>query len=240
MKINKIFIAAVIFLTIFVNKNFLQAEADIHDYAGENILYLISPLGRAEYNNLGKVDLKGIKVDLVTLKYKALFVESTEKIYSDPESLLPCKIERTVSKLWGAKENITEEYDQKKFTVVIKKFKGKKLVNEQLLRSNGPIQNVILMLFYLRQNPGLKIGWTFTARVPAEFKPELVPMKLELVSIDQITVPGGNFQAYHFKSAPAKFEVWINKNNPQVPLKIKVKSIFDCSVSMKGYILRDT
>ncbi|MCX5699093.1 MAG: hypothetical protein NTX01_05305 [Candidatus Omnitrophica bacterium] len=243
MKINKILILSlivlilsVIALMIFVDNNPSKKEADIYDYAAERILYLISPLGRSEYNNLGTVDLNGIKVNLVTLKYKVLFVESAEKIYSGPENLLPYKIERTISKLWW-KEYATEEYDQKKFTVIIKNFKGKKLVKEQVIKANGPIQNVILLLFYLRNSPGLKIGWNFTARILAEFKPEVVSTKLELVSIDKISVPAGKFQAYHFKSIPAKFEIWINKNTPQVPLKIKLKSIFDCSISMKEYSL---
>ena len=238
MRINKILIAAVISLMIFVNNNSLRAEADIHDYTVDKIQYLISPLGRSEYNNLGVVDLKGIKVNLVTLSYKVLFVDSVEKIYSDPESLLPLKIERTISKLWW-KEYVTEEYDQAKFTVVIKKFKGKKLIKEQLIKANSPIQNVILLLFYLRNNPELKIGWNFTARILAEFKPEVVSTKMEIVSIDNISVPAGKFQAYHFKSIPTKFEVWINKNTPQVPLKIKLKSVFDCSASMKKYSLNN-
>ena len=238
MRINKILIAAVISLMIFVNNNSLKAETDIHDYTVDKIQYLISPLGRSEYNNLGVVDLKGIKVNLVTLSYKVLFVDSVEKIYSDPESLLPLKIERTISKLWW-KEYVTEEYDQTKFTVVIKKFKGKKLIKEQLIKANSPIQNVILLLFYLRNNPELKIGWNFTARILAEFKPEVVSTKMEIVSIDNISVPAGKFQAYHFKSIPTKFEVWINKNTPQVPLKIKLKSVFDCSASMKKYSLNN-
>jgi hypothetical protein len=238
MKINKILIVSVIVLMIFANSNFLKAEADIYDYTGERIQYLISPLGRSEYNNLGMVDLNGIKVNLATLRTKVLFINNTEKIYSDPESLLPYKIERTISKLWG-KEYITEEYDQKKFTVVIRKFKGKKLVKEQIIKANGPIQNVILLLFYLRRHPDLKIGWNFTARVPAEFKLELVSIKLELVSIDEIKVPAGKFQAYYFKSIPAKFEIWINKDTPRVPLKIKIKGNIDYGILMKKYSLHN-
>ena len=231
MKINKILIVTAIVLTIFVDNNLLKGEASIYNYTGESILYLISPLGKSEYNHLGVVDLKGTKVDLVTFRTKILLAEYTEKIYSDPESLLPYKIERTISKLWG-KEYITEEYDQKKFTVVIRKFKGKKLVNEQIIKANGPIQNEILLLLYLRKSPDLEIGWHFTARVADE-------LKLELVSIDEITVPAGKFQAYHFKSFPDKFEIWINKNTPRVPLKIQVKGILNYALLMKKYSTRN-
>ena len=151
---------------------------------------------------------------------------------------MPYRIERSITKLLG-NEYITEEYNQKKFTVTIRKFKGKKLVNEQIIKASGPIQNVILLLFFLRNNPDLKIGWSFTVRVPAEFKPELVSIKLELVSIDKIIVPAGKFQAYHFKSIPDKFEIWINKDTPRVPLKIKGKGIFNYVLLMKKYSLRN-
>ena len=230
-KIKKPLILSVIALMIFVSVNLLWGETGIYNYAGESILYLISPIGESEYNDLGVVDLKGVKLNLVTFKTNVVLIEDTEKIYSDPESLLLYRVERSISKLWG-KEYITEEYDQKKFTVTIRKFKGKKLINEQIFKANGPIQNAIMLPFYLRRRPELEIGWRFTARVPAEFK-------LELVSIDEITVPAGKFQAYHFKSNPDKFEIWINKNIPRVPLKIQGKGILNYALLMKEYSLHN-
>jgi hypothetical protein len=228
MKINKLFIAGAIVLTILGYNDLSMGEADSRDYSGESILYNISPLGRSEYKDFGMVDLNGMKVNLVTFRTKILLIDDTEKIYSDPESLLPYKTERTISKLWG-KEYITEEYDQKNFTVTIKKFKGGRLINERVIKADGPIQNVILLLsFYLRAHPDLEIGWRFTARVPAEFN-------LQLVSIDEITVPAGQFQAYHFKSIPDKFEIWINKDTPRIPIKIQGKSPFNYALLMKEY-----
>jgi len=216
MKIDKILIVSAIVLIVFAGNNLLKGEDGIYDYTGESILYLVSPLGKSEYNNLGMVDLEGIKVNLVTLKTKVLFFEDTEKIYSDPESLLPRRVERTISKLWG-KEYITEDYDQKEFIVTMRKFKAGRQVKEQIIKANGPIQNPILLLSsYLRSRSDLEVGWNFTAKIPAEFK-------LELVSIDEITVPAGKFQAYHFKSIPDKFEIWINKDTPRVLLEIKSK-----------------
>ena len=229
MKINKILIFSAIALMIFANTTLLKGEADNYDDIGERILYRISPLGRAEYNDLGVVEVDGIKVNLITFSAKVLFVEDTKKIYCYPESLLPYKMERTISKLWS-KKYITEEYDQEKFTVVRRRFKGRKCVDEKTIRANGPIQNAIMLPFYLRRGPDLEIGWQFTARVPEEFK-------VELVSIDEIKVPAGTFQAYHFKSIPHKFEVWIDKNNPRVPLKIQGEGIFAYTLLMKKYSL---
>ena len=231
MKINKILIVSTVVLMIFVSINLLRGEADIYDYTGESILYFIKPVGRSEYRDLGVVDLKGIKVNLVIFKTQVLLFKDTEKIYSDLDSLLPIRIERNISKPWG-KEYITEEYDQKEFRVTLRKYKGDKIIYEKTVKANGPIQNAITLPFYLRRHPDLKIGWYFTARVPAEFK-------LTLVSIDEITIPAGKFQAYHFKSIPNKFEIWISKNTPRVPLKIQGKGVFDYTLLMKKYSINN-
>ena len=191
MKINKILIVSAIVLMIFVDINLLWGEAGIYNYTGESILYLISPLGESEYNDLGVVDLNGIKVNLVTCRTKILFFEDTEKIYSDPDSLLPLKVERNISNFW-IKEYITEEYDQKKFTVTLRKFKGDKIIYQHITKANGPIHNGITFPFYMRGTEGLNIGWQFIVRIPGN------EFKVELVSIDEITIPAGKFQAYHF------------------------------------------
>jgi hypothetical protein len=209
-------------------KNILAGEKFVTEgHSGESIQYLISPLGRAEYNDLGAVDLEGVRVRLVTFKNNILLSEDAQKIYIDPESLFPYKIERTVSGPLG-EEYITREYDQKNFTVVVKRFKGKKLLNEQKIKANGPIQDVILLPFYLNSLPDLKIGMLFTALLPEE-------VKLELVSIDGITVPAGKFQAYHFKSIPRRIEIWINKGTPRTPLKIQGKFGLNYSMVLKKY-----
>jgi hypothetical protein len=236
MKINKILIASAVAVLLLLNNNSSRSEVDTNGYAGEYIQYLIKPVGKAEYKNLGTVDFKGAKANLITLKSKILFIEVFEKIFYDAESLLPYKTERTTSGLW-VKEYRTEEYDQKKFTVVIRKFKGAKLIMEKIIKAESPIQNVNLLLFYLRKQSELKIGWHFTANVLEELK--LLKVDLRLLSIGEVIVPAGKFQAYHFKSTPDKFEIWMNKNTPQVALKIRLKNVIDCYILMKGYSLHN-
>jgi len=91
------------------------------------------------------------------------------------------------------------------------------------------------IIFYLRKQPDFKIGWHFTAKVLNELK--LFKFDLKLVSLDEITVPAGTFQAYHFKSIPAKYEIWVDKSSPRNPLKIKLKGFVDCSIVMEKYNL---
>jgi hypothetical protein len=236
MKIKIVLIVFVIALTIFFENNLLRGEDNSYDYTGESIRYLVKPVGESEYKNLGVVSFKGAKANLATLKSNILFVDVMEDIFYDPESSLPYKTERTNIGLWF-NEYRTEEYDQKKFTVLIKKFNGKKLVKEQIIKADGPIQNMNTLLFYLRKQQNLKIGWHFTAKVLVELK--LVEFDLKLLSIDEIIVPGGKFQAYHFKSVPDTFEIWIDKSSPRIPLKIKIKGIVNCSLLMKRYSLHN-
>jgi len=59
----------------------------------------------------------------------------------------------------------------------------------------------------------------FYARIPSELKSELFSIKLELVSMDEIRVPAGKFQAYHFKSIPISLKFGSIKMNARVPLK---------------------
>jgi len=228
-------LSAIVFMT-FIDDNSFKKEVDTYDNTGESIQYLIKPTGKSEYKNIGTVDLKGAQVNLLTLKSKILFVEVIEKIFYDSQSSLPYKTERTNSAFW-VKDYRTEEYDQNKFTVVIKKFNGKKLVKEQIIKASGPIQNMNTLLFYLRKQADLKIGWHFNTQVVDELK--LLKLDLKLLSIDEIIVPGGKFQAYHFKSVPNTFEIWIDKNSPRIPLIIIIKGIVNCTILMKGYALHN-
>jgi hypothetical protein len=232
IKINKVFILAVGVFLIFIADSTLKAKIDTNGYTGESIQYIIKPAGKSEYKNLGEVDLNGVKVNLITLKSKILFIDITEKIFYNAQTLLPYRTERMNKGFW-LKEYRTEDYDQQKFTVVIKKFKGAKLVREKKIQASGPIQNVNLLIFYLREQPDFKIGWHFTANILEEFK--FLKIYLKLFSIEEIVVPAGKFKAYHFKSVPEKFEIWMNKDDPQIALKIKIKNIIDCSILMIKY-----
>lgn len=201
------------------------------EYKGETIVYTIHPLGgRAVYTDLGMVEIQSRKLRLATFATDTWGFHDSEKIYSDPKTLLPFKVERNVSWLFG-KEYIIEDYDQSNFTLTIKKFRGKRKISEQLFKSNGPIYNAILLPLYPRSIPKLDIGWSFVFRLPQEFE-------VKLVSVDEIKISDAKFTAYHFISNPDKFEIWINKDNPRQPLKIKGKGGFKYSLSMKEYDLK--
>jgi len=195
---------------------------------GESISYVIKPLGgRAVYTDLGMAELEGERMRLMTFSTDVIGFKDTEKVYSYPDNLLPRRVERDVS-WWFGKEHIIEEYDQKNFTVTIRKFKNNKKVDEQVLQGDGPIYNVILLPFYPRIISNLDIGWSFTFRLPQKFE-------AKLISIDEIKINDVKRNAYHFTSDPDKFEIWVSKDNVRLPLKIKGKGGFNYSLLMKEY-----
>jgi len=205
--------------------------SNAYEYAGERIAYTIKPFGKAEYQDVGPVELGGAKLNLVIFKTRVLGFDDTERIYSDPQTLLPVRVERDIA--WFGKENIIEEYDQKNFTVTIKKKKGKKELPPQVLKSDGPVYNGVLLPFYPRSLSQLAIGWNFEFRLPNRFK-------VTLDKIEKIKVGGRQFNAYHFSSMPDKFEIWIDKNKPQIPLKIQGKGVFGYTLLMQSYSRKDT
>jgi len=187
----------------------LQAN---NKFFGERIVYAIKPAGTSEYNDLGLVDLWGKKMKLATFRTKVLNFDDTETIYSDPETLLPIRVERDIA-MWPIKENIIEDYDAKNYSLVIKKIK-KKDSEEQFFKADGPIHNAVILPFHLRTIPQLDIGWSMRIRLPQEFE-------VKVVSIEEVQVPAGKFKAYHFTSIPYKFDIWISADELRLPVKIK-------------------
>jgi len=199
-------------------------------HTGEKIIYAINPVGIAEYNDLGVVELEGRSLCLLTFRTQVLGFDDKEKIYTDPNASLPLRVERNIT-MWLDKEYIIEEYDQKKYELTIKKYKANKKIKDYFFKEKGPIHNAILLPFYLRGIPELRIGWSFNARLPTKFI-------IKLISIEEIQVPAGKFTAYHFTSIPHKFEIWISKDSHRVPLEIKSTDGFGYTMVLKEHILK--
>lgn len=210
-----LFLSAVVTAAYFWmlrNSAVSAGSIDRGEFAGERIIYDIKPVGSAEYNDLGIVELWGKKLKLNTFRTRVLNFDDTETIYSSPESLLPLRVERDIS-MWPLKEKIIEEYDPDNSTLVIRKLKGKK-EEEQIFKAEGPIYNAVILPFYLRSIKELNPGWSMVVRLPQKFS-------VKLTAEEEIEVPAGKFKAWHFTSDPHKFDIWISKDKLRLPLKIK-------------------
>ena len=201
---------------------------------GEKIVYDVRLrslfLGRATFEHLPQAELNSRQVNVMTFTTKLVRFSDVERISSDPESNLPIRVERIIS-TWPVPEKITEEYDSERFSVAITKIKGRR--QEKIsLKQDAPIHNAILLPFYVRDIPELRVGWHMDATLPAQ------KYEIRLVAIEDVTVPAGTFKAYRFESVPKKFEIWVSVDERRIPLKIKGIGNLGYNLAMKKYSLR--
>ena len=205
----------------------LSGNACAKDYTGERISYSISIGGNAEYTDLGMVDMEGRTMRSVTFKtHIGGLLDDFEVIYAVPETLLPLKIERDVNYLLR-KEHLVEEYSPKTSSAVVRKYVRGKFIKEYRLSAEKPIQNAILLPFYLRTAPDLKIGWTTDVQISRSYK-------VTLVAIEEVEVPAGKFTAYRFISEPRKFAIWITQDDDRIPIKIEGTGGYKYTLEMKS------
>lgn len=202
------------------------------EYIGEKIKYEVRMgnlrMGDAVYNYAEPEKLNGGLADIVTFETKiAGRFYDFEKIYSDPKTFLPLRVERKIDS-WPVKENIVEEYDQQNFFAKITKFKNN-ASQQQVIRKAGPINNAILLPFYVRRIPDLKLGWILRAELPTQ------TFQIKLISLQELQLPGGKVQVYYFASVPKKFEIWITADDRRIPVKIKGAGYLGYTLVMKEY-----
>ena len=213
-----------------------QPKPEKINRVGEHIVYEVQlgkvSLGKAEFNHLPNTMLDDKEVSFMTFETRLVKFRDLEKIYSDPESYLPLKVERQIWN-WPFKEKITEEYDQVRYVLKIKKHNGKK-AKETVIEKEDVINNAILLPYYVRDIAELKEGYSLIARLPTQ------EFKIELISKEEVEVPAGKFPAYHFVSNPERFEIWISADSRRIPIKIIGSGGFmGYHLTMKEYGLKN-
>lgn len=198
---------------------------------GEKIDYDIKlgkiSLGKAKYSHLPNVELDGRPAIHMTFETRLTRFSDIENIYSDPDTFLPVKIERAISS-WPLSEEIAELYDQKNFTLTITKHKSAK-ERQRIIKKDSPIHNAIMLPFYVRRMEEIDAGWSMTVNLPNQ------QFEIKFVSMEDVVVPAGSFKAYHFKSAPERFEVWVSADERKIPVKIKGNGALGYTLVMRKY-----
>jgi hypothetical protein len=205
------------------------------EYIGEKITYDVKfgsfRLGEAIFRRLENTKFEGKAAILMTFETKVTGFYDLETIYSDPNTFLPVRVTRKIDGL-TLKEDIVEDYDQKKFILTLTKFKGKEKIDVQKFDNHGrPIYNAVSLPFYLRRIPKLNIGWKLVTQFGN------LEYSIILISIENLETPLGIFEAYHFQSQPRKFEIWVTADKRRIPVKIKDTGILGYTLTMKGYSL---
>lgn len=198
---------------------------------GEEIIYDVKLgaiyLGKSSFNYAAQMEVNGRLSNLMVFKTQVAHFVDTERIYSDPQTLLPIIVERDILN-WLSKEKITEDYDQANFTVNIRKKTWLGEETESIKKGN-PIQNAVLLPHYIRSIPDLNIGYNFMINLPNR------SFKITLISIENITIPAGTFKAYRFESTPRQIEVWVSADARRIPLKMQGIGAYGYSLVMKEY-----
>lgn len=170
-------------------------------------------VGEAVFDSTKTGQINGKVVNVVTLDTSLATFRDTETIYSDPDTFLPLKIERKI-RSFIVEENIVETYDQNNYVLTIARLNGT-AKKEETIKKDGVIHNAILLPYQARRERNLDLGWSLLVDLPNK------KFQIELVSIEEVKVPAGTFNAYHFKSMPNLFEVWLTADERRVPVKIK-------------------
>lgn len=217
--------------TPVVLKPELEKKEVILEGLGERMLYDIKvgsiTIGKSIFIHASRVELDGKKAHLMIFETKIPRFTDTERIYVDPETLLPVQVERDILNLF-TREKIIEKYDAKEFTVTINKKRGDKEENF-IIKKDGPIHNAILLPHFVRRAAKLDIGETLIANLPTS------RYEIKLVSLENITVPAGRFESYHFESTPKKIEIWISADGRKIPVKIQSSAAFGYVMVLREY-----
>ncbi len=201
------------------------------DRVGERITYDVMlsgmRMGNAVFHYQAKAELDLKQVNLFIFETRAMRFKDNEKIYGDPETFLPLRVEREISS-WPKYEKIIESYDQEKFALkIIKTESGKNY--EQNFKKDSAIHNAVILPYMIRRMPELEVGWNFEVNLPTQ------KFKIELVGIEDLKIPSGAFRAYHLKSTPERFEIWISADERKIPLKIRGASGIGYTLVMREY-----
>ncbi len=203
-------------------------------FIGETVVYDVIykrvRIGRATLACLPDVLLGSVLVSHVSFKTQVMRFQDLENIYCDLKTMLPLRIERDIQQLF-AKERIVEEYNQSAYAVKITKTKGSR--SEVLeFKNDGPIHNPIIFPYSVRLNPDLEVGWKDAIRLATR------SYTIKLVAIESVSVPAGNYQAYHFASEPRSFDIWISADQNSVPIKMRGDGMFGYTLLMRKYSQR--
>lgn len=207
-------LAALIFVSTPVSA--ADAPAKFPFSPGETIQYDIKKFrmkaGEATLTFHGLVSLEGQGALLITFTSKGLKFFDDEKIYIDPRTFLPKRVERDLD-IFGKKERIVEHYNAKEETVrVVKTARGK--TTEQVIKRSVPLDNIYCFIFRYRIMGKFTAGENLLIHLPTK-DAQFQAQKLRRLQVGEKEV-----DAYYMQSESAQYRVWFDTGAHKVPLRI--------------------
>jgi len=203
----------VILLALGAGSVFAQTEKN---FSGEIIQYDIKNFGIDSGDaflefKAGQV-VDGRTLDLIIFRATAINFLDEEKIYMDPEKLLPVKVERNLN-IFGKKENITEYYDSKKGEVrIVKRAGGKE--TKQIIQKQGALDNIYCFIYRYRRAGVFQLGDTLVINLPTK------DVAIKLKKKDMLKIAGEKFDTFFMQSDPRKYKIWFDVSKNKIPLRI--------------------
>ena len=210
-----------------INKNISQV-LEFPFKAGEEIifdffLYNLKS-GKSDMRFLGKTNLDNQEVLLIESSTKALNYKGKERIFTQTDTFYPVRVERSLKIGWD-KENIIEEYNLEENSVTIKKNKNGRQLKDLKLSSDGKLQHVISLLYFLRTKKDLSVGEVMTVNLPK------AKLRLKVERIEDIKVPYGKEKVFFITDAKGNLRIWMSVAG-KLPLQFQYKS------GMKNYSMK--
>lgn len=184
--------------------------------SGETIHYDIKKLGlkvgAASLAFKGGVRLGAGEAVLIIFTANAPKFYDEEKIYLDPDTFLPLRIERDLD-IFGQKENIIEYYSKTANTVrIVKKAKGK--TTQRIIQRSGRLDNIYGFIYRYRYLGSFEVGEKLQIYLPTR------DVVFELIATQDLDLVNKTFKTYYMESNPKKYRVWFDQGSQKIPLRI--------------------
>lgn len=186
--------------------------------AGESISFGIFSYGiRVGSGSLiykGPVSEDGRFYQHVIFQASSFSIKDEEDILGTEDFSYPVRVKRDIRRL-GKNEVILEDYsDDRKSVVVEKAIDGKK-EPVSAIKKEKELQNILLLIYNLRNSPMLDVGQTYDIQLPT------IGITLEVKRRVNIKVPLGKQEAFYIESIPAKYRIWLGSDKKRIPVKIQ-------------------
>ncbi|HAJ56571.1 MAG TPA: hypothetical protein DCL35_02250 [Candidatus Omnitrophica bacterium] len=168
--------------------------------------------GELYYKGVSAVD--GKKAQEIAFKVATFSVTDEDKIFGTLDFGSPLKVERKV-RVFGRDEVISEVYASDRRSVTISKSVDGKAPETLEIKTAYELNNVLLLLYNLRNDQGLKVGKSYKITLPTQ------NFELFVKDIRRLKTPLGTFKAFYLESKPAKYRIWLSPEPGRLPLRIQ-------------------
>jgi hypothetical protein len=195
---------------------------------GERIVYTIKKLalnvGEMTLAYSGPVTKDGRECLLLELSVRALNFTGDDKIYLDPLSFYPLRVERDLV-FFGKKELIAEDYDPGAGTVKVTKTAGGE-TTVQTIRKEGALENIYGFIYRYRASGRLDENQELKIRLPTQ------DVTMTYRGPRPVHSLGGKQVAYYLESSPPAYRIWLDTSPRKVPLRIDGAAGFGSTVML--------